>query len=59
MKVNEKRQKLLLRKSGKILPLPGPIEVILSFHTLKKSKAITITRYDYIELWVQEIDLTK
>lgn len=59
MKANERRQKLLLRKSGKSLPIPTSSELILSYHTIKMSRSITISRYDNIELWVQEIDLTK
>ena len=59
MKSNERRQKIILRKSNVTLPITSSREDIWSYHTLQTSKSITISRYDSIELWVQEVDLTK
>ncbi len=59
MKENEKLQRVQIRKNriAKI-PMLASTE-ILAYHTLESGNAITLSKYDTIDLWVQEIDLAK
>lgn len=60
LKENEKRQKSLIRKKKIQSPIvTAPVESALSYHTVIASGAVTLTRYNDIELWVQEIDLSR
>lgn len=64
MKENENIQKSIFRQqrilnnrkkiTNNVLSMSGEI---LSYHTIKKGASITISRYDTIDLWVQDIQL--
>ena len=59
MKENEKIHKIQIRKNKLILsPVLSSVE-ILSYHTIETGKAVTVSKYDTIDLWVQEVDLSK
>lgn len=55
----QKTVKKTIRKQKIVTsPVLWAIE-ILSYHTIDTGKAITLSKYDNIDLWVQEIDLSK
>ena len=66
MQKNENLQKSLLRQQkiinnrkkslNAILSLSGEI---LAYHTIKTGTSITVSRYDTIDLWVQDIQLDR
>ena len=60
IKTNEKLQKIQARKlrTLKIEPIIL-LEEKLSYHTVKSTEAITLNRYDTIDMLVQEINLLK
>jgi hypothetical protein len=62
MQENEKIQRIQriqIRKNKSVLsPVLSSVE-IFSYHTIETGKAITLSKYDNIDLWVQEIDLSK
>jgi hypothetical protein len=59
IKKNEEIQKRQTRK----IRTPRAIMLTnvenLSYHTIKTGKAITLSKYDTLDLWVQDIDLSK
>ena len=64
MKENEKLQKLQKIQKNKIrnkniLSPVLSIQEILAYHTIETGNAVTLSKYDTIDLWVQEISLSK
>lgn len=61
MKENEKLQKIQKNKirNKNILSPVLSVQEILSYHTIETGNAVTLSKYDSIDLWVQEINLSK
>ncbi len=64
MQKNENIQKSLLFEQKKInirkklsVPLLSLSGEVLPYHTIKKGTSITLSRYDTVDLWVQDIRL--
>lgn len=59
---NENYQKTIRKTTRRNKPISSLAlwnTEILSYHTLDSGRAITLSKYDTIDLWVQEIDLSK
>lgn len=59
---NENYQKTVKKTLRKQKIITAPVlwtTEILSYHTIDTGKAVTLSKYDTIDLWVQEIDLSK
>ena len=62
MKENEKLQRLQRVQSRfkkTSITLPTPSIRSLSYQTLLSGKSVTLTKYDALDLWVQEVNLNK
>lgn len=59
IKQNEAIQKRQTRKNRTPRALMLTTVENLSYHTIKTGKAITLSKYDTLDLWVQDIDLSK
>jgi hypothetical protein len=59
---NESYQKTIRKSIRRTKTISLPVLWItetLSYHTLNSGRAVTLSKYDTIDLWVQEIDLSK
>jgi hypothetical protein len=59
IKQNEAIQKRQTKKTRTPRALMLTTVENLSYHTIKTGKAITLSKYDTLDLWVQDIDLSK
>ena len=57
MKDNEKKAKLLARKKKNTTTVTGSIMIDLTYKTIYTGKAVSLSRYDNVDLWVQEVRL--